>query len=497
MGSVHTAVRLVLVAALVAPVLAAALVEGQVEDVASERTRKTTHVKFYGHVFGAGLDTPMPANAQPTDGESNYGLGFFGKCVQGVYYQGLAPDVQEGYPKTNVDCDRGDTLNKLALFSSAGFVDVKSRNLFLSQGDYTLFHNERGNTKDIVLDTTQDVTASVYLSLDAHSWLVGSVAGGSNETNCPYYNPPDTGCLYPYWGWDPAAWPNYEVRATLYAAVLGDHGSDPSVAPPIREAIESGKARVLAEGKKRIDNVMNGLPNAPNVLKFEVNLGPPQSPVVEREESFFLVYSWYTVGPDGKPFNHDNWRLWAGEYYPPTFTLPVKNAFDVELVVPRFLHGKLAILGLISTPWGSYDVDPRETKLVVESDRGEIIVPERVLVYSDFFTGHGAHYKPVNVTYIWDYVSDGLKPGLYRATVSAKNYQHSASAACSATFTIAKDGSAGDVTVGRCGLSTEAFLATGPATSAGGGEAGPENGRGRAAPPPRGLLPVDAAKGVL
>ncbi|HLE95726.1 MAG TPA: hypothetical protein VI997_00015 [Candidatus Thermoplasmatota archaeon] len=429
-------------------VLAATLVVTLVAaPVAGAATAKVT---FFGHVFASGLNAPMPSNDQPPEGEEVFGVGSTNTCTPvGTFDNYIPPPPPTASP--GVDCDK-DPQNKLALFSSAGFVDVKGRDEFNSKGDYTLFHNERGSTKAIQLDPAEDVTASLWMSLDPiHVWYVG---GGSNETDCPYANPRDVGCVYPYWGWDPGLWPDWVVKATLYAAVLGDHGSDPSKAPPIHEALTAGTARVIAEGETAPIQVVNGLPGNPNVHQFVVNLGKPKATTIEREESFFLVFSWYSKTGDTK-YTFHYWRLWAGEFFPPVYTLPVTNAFDVELVIPSFVYDKLVIVGVINTPWGSYDVDPSTTRLTIEekATRREV-TPLRVSTFSDYSTAHGGHYKPVNETWVWDYKGDRLAPGTYTATVTAENWAHSARGACTAEFTILPDGSPGPVTVGACGERT-------------------------------------------
>lgn len=399
---------------------------------------ETAHVTFYGHVFGLGLAQPMPSNAQPPEGEEVFGLGSTDVCAPAPSNPAL------------LDCET-DPNNKLALFSSAGFVDVKGRDEFNSKGDYTLFHNERGLTKDILFDTSEDVKAILWMSLDTHVWFVG---GGNNETDCPVDNPRDVGCPYPSWGWDPAVWNDWQVKATLYAANLGDHGSSPSEAPPIQAALADGSARIIAEGVTTPRQVINGLPGNPNVHAFEVNLGKPATETVEREESFFLVYSFYTF-TGGNAYSIHNWRVWAGEFFPPTYTLPVKNAFDVELVVPTFLHDKLVVIGVMNTPWGSYDVDPAMTKITIaEKASGREVEPFRLQSFSDYSVAHGGHYRPVNETWIWDYKRDNLAPGTYTVTVSAMNWAHSAFGRCTGEFTVGPGGAPGPTVIGECGQRT-------------------------------------------
>lgn len=430
----------------VAPAAAAQGAEPDAGTVTDEKARETSLVTFYGHVFGHGLDAPMPANTQFPKGEDNYGLGTFDYCTPAATATGLPPtNVQPGK-----DCD-SDPNNKLVFYSTAGFVQVSSGSEFSGGGGYAQLHNERGSTKDIVLDTSKPISASVFLSQDFHAWSVST----GTDTYCLHPHPQDAPCVYPYWGWDPGMSPTFVVKASLYYAVLGEYGSAASDMPPIREALEGGQATLVAEGATEPAQVINGIPGYENVYEFTVDLGSPQVGLIPKEANFFLVFSVYNQNGDTKWSGH-TWRWWSGEFFPPRFTLPVKNAFDVEGVIPQFVHNKLAIMGVINTPWGSYDVDPAATKLTITNAKGQEIEPVRMEQLADYSVAHGAHYKPVNVTFVWDYVADGLPPGTYSASISAANHQRTAAAECTGTFTILEGGRAGGVTPGICGLQTDA-----------------------------------------
>ncbi|MDX1612176.1 MAG: hypothetical protein R3185_07385 [Candidatus Thermoplasmatota archaeon] len=429
---VHRPVLIVLLALTLLPLGAMA------QDAGEEANRETSQVTFYGHVFSHGLGAPMPANTEAPVGESNYGLGSGSECSS-------ASPAHE-------DCETA-AFNKLALFSTAGFVDVRDREEFNTNGQWQLFHNERGQTKNVVLDTSKPITASAFISWDTHGWAVGLDPYGSN---CMHPHPPDVPCVYPYWGWDPGVYEDVVVKATLYMANLGEHGASASEAPPIQEAIESGDATLIAEGQWGPDQVMNGLPGAPNVNQFEIDLGPPQVDTIPRDQDFFMVYSTYQE-TNGQNYMVDGpARWWGGEFFAPTFQLPVKNAFDVEQVIPNFAFGKMAILGVLNTPWGSYDVDPNSLELTIEGPTGEVS-PEHLSRFGSFSVAHGGHYLPINITWIWDYQKEGLTSGDYTITVSAKNFQHSAGASCTATFSLAQDKATGRLVPagsekGVCGL---------------------------------------------
>ncbi|HEV8359824.1 MAG TPA: hypothetical protein VGR28_05135 [Candidatus Thermoplasmatota archaeon] len=400
----------------------------------AEKARPTRTVSFYGHVFGFTINAPMPANTIFPFGDANLGLGANeDELGCGTLFQqaGLAPDCQH------------DPTSTLALFLTAGPVQVHDRHDF----NYSLLHNEHGRTKDVVLDPTQDITANLWMTLDFHSWSVGG------ETPCPgFVPPPDVGCPYPYWGWDPAVWPGWVVEATLYMVELGDYGQGASDPPPIAEHWASEDMTVVAHGATAPKDVQNGVPGSDNVYRYDVNLGKPQVTVIPKTMDLVLVYNWYSITNGqqiGGPF-----RLWSGEMFPTTFTLPTKNALDVELVIPQFVHDKLLIHSVISSAWGSYDVDVPSAKVtVLDSGLRPVDMPSVVRV-GDYQVAHGAHFKPVNITWIWDYKADKLRPGTYKVLVEACNRQHSACEATEAAFTIGEDLAPTDVVVGRQGQRT-------------------------------------------
>ncbi|HWG92350.1 MAG TPA: hypothetical protein VNZ52_15995 [Candidatus Thermoplasmatota archaeon] len=427
MTRTKTAFALVAMVALLAPIAAPmAAAQEPAPAAAPAPVGPGRVVTFYGHVFGTGLDAPMPANTQLPIGEENYGLGTFAYCTPAGNFEELVPT-----PTGETGCDDDDN-NKLVFFSSPGFVDVTNSVEFTTRGGYGLLHNERGQTKDIYLDTSGTVEGVIYMTLDFHSWVANN-----GETGCPSVAPPrDVGCPYPYWGWDPGAYPDYTVKATLYSANLeGDHGSNASEAPPIKAAIDAGTAIKIAEGESTPTTVQNGLPGTPEANEFRVNLGSPLVDKIPRDHSFFMVFSWYSRA-GGQQFTTAQWRIWSGEYYPHRFTLPIKNAFEIEQMTAAFVFGKLLVSGSINTPWGSYDINPKATTLTVANKAGVPVDPRSIEAFTDVSVAHGGHYAPANASYVWDYRADKAAPGEYTATLRAANWQGSVTAECKVTFII-------------------------------------------------------------
>jgi hypothetical protein len=401
----------------------------------------TDTVTFYGHVFRVSQDDPNPANTEFPFGEESYGIGLGVNCASAAQGQALNT------------CQNEDG-NKMAMFSTAGPVDVKNAAEFEQEGAYGQLHNERGQTKDILLDTSKEIETTVFGTWDSHGWPVR--VGNPYDTDCVGPHPNNVPCMYPYWGWDPGAYENVVMEATLYHADLGDR-TNSSQAPPVDEAIDSGDATVVAHGQWGPGQVMNGVPGADNAFQWDINLGAPQVDTIPQEDDFFLVYDTFQSTGEANACVRCPMRWWSGEFFPPSFTLPVENAFTVERVIPNFANGQLAMLGILNTPWGSYDVDTDSVDLSIEGPNGAV-EPDTLQQYSDFSVAHGGHFEPVNTTWIWDYNKDDVPAGEYEITVSAENFQNSAKASCTATFTLESGENRlrpGSADPGICGTQSE------------------------------------------
>lgn len=425
-GSVHVKFALLSVLALVALSFAPHEAAAQTSD------EPTSEVTFYGHVFGIGRSAPMPMNTQFPRGESDLSQGSLAQTC------GVAP------PPGGTSCE-DDLLNEEWLYTTAGFVQIKNQAAF----DYKKLHNERGLTKDTFLDKAKDITATFYMSADEHGWPLLACAPG-----VPY----DVPWPVPCWNWDPGVLTQWQVQATIYTGVLGAYGGAADTQPDLVGAVASNKLVKLAEGVSAIQDVKSLEPlGNPTVWKFDINLGKPLREKITKEESYVVRFKWWSVKADGTHKvvpEADQWNVDSGEYYPPVVRLPVKGAFTVEYTIPQFVYEKLVVLGIMSAPWGSYDVDQDSIKITIVDAKGASVTPQHINRLSDFSVAHGAHYKPVNVTYVWDFRADKLPPGEYAITVAATNYQGSAASECTGKFIITPSGQGGDITVGQCGVRT-------------------------------------------
>lgn len=414
---------------------------GNADEIADTPGEEIT---FYGHVFGIGRDLPMPLNTQFPEGEGDYSIGYANGC-------GGPPPAPEDEPtgelygNSNEDCE-GWPLNEEYFYTTAGFVQVKSWEEWGE--DYSKFHNERGQTKDIFLDTTQTARSTFYMSADFHGWLV---------LLC------DAAC----WNWDPGYYQDWVVESWIWHASLGEWSSDPSD-PPSMQGIarrEADDQKLVAHGKTEPSDLLSLDPTLPSgeqtVWPFDIEYewGEEFDGRVPYENDLIVEFEWYQE-TDGQKYIigggavAPNWNVNSGEDYPNNVVLPVRNPLDVELVFPRFIHDKLVILSVINTPWGSYDIQHESIEMTIRDGSGNVVTPDPDLIshHTDSSVAHAGHYNPINTTWIWDYQEQGLEPGDYTIEVAATNFQESYSTSTEATFTIDKKGVGGEVSSGQSGL---------------------------------------------
>ncbi len=478
---------------LLAASLPTALAQDDVrEDIAS---RSGVPVTFYGHIFDVTTGSPMPMNTQFPINEDDFSRGFGGSCGSRMGVP-LSPN-EDG---SNMDCGN-DTLTANFWYTTAGFVQVKNADEWGS--DYGKFHNERGQTKDIYLDTSTPITATYWMSADFQGWPVAA-------------------CGVMCVNWDPGVLQDWVVEAWVWHASLGNWSEDPSLPPDMGVVISRDPAATLvAHGKtepidmQSFDGTIPAV-GAKTVYDFNVELAYDAAfvsagGVMPYDENVIVEFQWYQE-TDGDqyiilPPTGAAWNVNAGEDFPPKVVFPVRNPMDVELVYPRFVHDKLVVLGIINTPWGSYDIDRELTRMVVKDGKGNVVPVDPALVTDtlDSSVAHGGHYKPINATWVWDYQAQGLAPGDYTVTVETTNFQHSYTTSTTAAFTINAEGLGEASEAGRSGIQsfTDAELRAFQEASGGGASAAPtsstppDDDGGKGSPAPALPLAVAALAAVL
>lgn len=397
-------------------------------------------ITFYGHIFSFGRDEPMPMNTQFPAGEADYSIGTATGC-------GNPPPAP-----ADTECETA-AFNTQLWYSTAGFVQVKTaeESGCNSTCDYSLFHNERGLTKDVYVDTSQKPVSTYYMSADFHGW-------------------PVVLCTVACWNWDPGMFQDWVVESWLWSAPLGELHANATEEPDMSQVVERGpRASLLAHGKTAPFDMVSLDPTIPTgqqtVWPFvsEMEWDPAFLATDGRiplESNIVMEFRWYQE-TDGQKYiigagaPTPNWNVNSGEDYPANVVLPVRNPIDVEIVYPQFIHEKLVVLSVINTPWGSYDIDPELVKLVVKDSSGTV-VPFQEGTLTQVFdqsVSHAGHYQAIKPTWVWDYKAQGLKPGDYSVTVEVTNFQHSVTTDTTGLFSISASG-AGTAQAGQSGLQT-------------------------------------------
>jgi hypothetical protein len=429
---------------LIAFVVPLAASQGDQDQIRADiLKREGQPITFYGHTFGWGRTTPMPMNTQFPAGEADYSIGTSTQC-------GNPPPL----PADNQAC-RTAASNEAYWYSTAGFVQVKSSDEW--GVDYRKFHNERGLTQDVYLDTSKPAQATMYMSADFHGWLVAL-------------------CVAVCWNWDPGYYQDWVVEATIWHAPLGDLHSNPETRPDMGKVVSRAADVVkVANGVSKPITMMSFDETIPVIgaktvyeFTFPFNWDPgfvAKGGVIPRTDNIIVEWEWYQLSDN--PTGGKNmyilgtgaaglvWNQNSGEDYPSNIIIPVRNPLDVELVYPQFIHEKLVILSIINTPWGSYDVAPETIKVTIRDDKGNIvpIKPGTLTEVLEQSVAHSGHYQPIKPTWVWDYKAQGLKPGSYTVSVGVENFQRSVAKETTAAFTLLASG-AGTTKEGRSGFQT-------------------------------------------
>ena len=373
------------------------------EEILKEAGKPVT---FYGHIYGFGRDSPMPMNTQFPTGEADYSIGTASGC-------GAPPPAP-----ASTACETA-AFNSQYWYTTAGFVQVKTSEEW--GGDYSLFHNERGLTKDVFVDMTQNPVSTYYMSADFHGWLVAL-------------------CQAVCWNWDPGMFQDWVIESWMWHAPLGELHADADKEPDMSKVTDRAPEAVLmAHGKTEPVDMVSLDPTIPtgektvwpfvSTMEWDPAFASTDGSV-PFTDNIVMEFRWYQetdgqkyiLGAPGSPT--PNWNVNSGEDWPANVVVPVRNPIDVELVYPQFIHDKLVLLSVINTPWGSYDIDPALIQLTVKEANGNKVdfkdgTLTQVLEQS---VAHSGHYMPIKPTWVWDYKTQGLEPGDYSVTVGVTNF---------------------------------------------------------------------------
>lgn len=339
-------------------------------------------VPLYAHVFDLLQKAPM--NTQPMiDKDLARGFG--------------NPTVSKSGPFPGAFND----ANRFYMFSSPGLVEY---NLTDETGTPRL-HPERGISYDVLFAPGESLVGYWYMSTKALDFPQQGMTDG-----------PEAGLM-----------PGFTVRMTMR---VGDNiGAD----------LDSGE--IIAQGQATLDDPTTWVVNG-DAIEFRIDMGAPLLDRIPGDDAFNVKVEWFNAeAPDGTQTTQRDWILHTGERYPNRVEIPVQNPIAIYAVRPTPVGDDLlAIRTEINSPFGNYDVDPATLEITIDGPSQPASLSKPIVVQKSFIHNH--HYEPVLVTWTWPFKADQAKPGEYKVTIKATNYQGTATAEKTASFVIPESGRA-------------------------------------------------------
>lgn len=335
-------------------------------------------VPLYAHIYDLLQTAPM--NTQPMIA-LDLARGFGLPSASGAPVEGL------------------DTPSSLRFVSTPGLVEYN-----ITEDGFPRMHPERGISYDVLFDTSQSVVGNFFLGVKATD-----VPQAGQTTG------PEAGVA-----------PGLTVRMTMR---VGDNvGAD----------LDAGE--IIAQGSTTLDPTQWAVNGAP--IEFIVDMGTPLVDRIPGDEAFNVLVEWYNAeSPTGASFTQRDWVVHTGAEYPNRVEIAVANPLAFYTLKPTPLgDDRISMHAVMNSPFGNYDVDVANITFSVEGPTVPRSIGAPHVVQRSF--EHNHHYAPVELTWVWDYRSEGATPGEYRVRVEAENIQKTASVTKSATFLVPERGRA-------------------------------------------------------
>lgn len=344
--------------------------------------------------------TPPPADA-------GYAGGPILVPLYAHIYDLLQPVPINTQPMIDLDLARGfgspsvagsgalETPTSLRLVSTPGLVEYN-----LTEDGFPRMHPERGISYDVELDASQNVIGHFFMGAKALDVPQAGQTGG-----------PEAGLL------------PITVRMTM--RVGDDVGAD----------LDAGD--IIAQGTLQLPPdkwPVNGEP-----AEFVVDMGAPLVERIPGNEAFNILIEWFNAeAPGAASLTQRDWVVHTGARYPNRVDVTVANPLAFFSLKPTPLgEDQISIHAVLNSPFGNYDVDVPNMTMSVTGPTTPRSMGAPFVVQRSF--EHNHHYEPVELTWLWDYRSDGASAGEYTVTVSAQNLQKTATVTKSAKFVLSDD----------------------------------------------------------
>lgn len=238
-----------------------------------------------------------------------------------------------------------------------------------------------------------------------------------------------------------AVMPQVAVRATMTA------GRNP------------GYGTVIAEGdsaeRGRINVIMAPDAVQKEIYEIRVDMHVKQSTIPSvwtGGEGFAVEITPYQIegegAAEGYQFTQSEWRARLGPNTPPHMVVTIAKPLVTKSTRMNLFNNALFLRWSVSSPWGSYDVDPQSFRVDVTGPTNPDPAATGLSrpAHVKWIFEHNGHFKPTNVTWKFDYRKAGLADGTYTVQMSAMNLQGTYRLAETMTFRVV-DGLPADVEI--------------------------------------------------
>jgi hypothetical protein len=323
------------------------------------------------------------------------------------------------------------------------------------------------------LDGFQDFPVNTQPPMDFASDSTGSGTTGMTSTCLPDGAPNQIkGDFHTYYGYSTPGYVEYDeldkngtirvheerglasdvmldqpAGATLYWYLVADFGNRgveagevPVVVPQVKVAatIRTGDAVGLGPGPYNDGQMIGSGISAPqDIAPSPANEGPViyefQVPVtfdvdkISKTEAFNIRVDVMMDVPScnevGSAFMLGLVDTYTAKDFRPRMDLSIMNPVFVEYVHPQISGDRLIIHTGLGSPWGNYDVDetPGGIEITISGPSEAKSIQRAAVVQRTH--EHNHHFEPVDVTYVWPYVSEGATIAEYDIDVKVWNDQ--------------------------------------------------------------------------
>jgi hypothetical protein len=134
-------------------------------------------------------------------------------------------------------------------------------------------------------------------------------------------------------------------------------------------------------------------------------------------------------------FTQAEWRVRTGAKFPPRVVLDVANPLMTKSTWVHTYNDGLFFRWSFVSPWGSYDWDANTIEIRVDGPKS-LTAADIELIKVKYSGDHDGHFKPVNITWMYDFVENPLPGGEYTLHTSLVNLQHTYQLEWTQTFTV-------------------------------------------------------------